>query len=42
MDVDLNKLSEAGIDTKTGLEYTGGKDKYISALQRFYRSSGKN
>ncbi len=42
MTFDLNLLEDAGIDTKTGLEYTGNKDKYISALQRFYKSSEKN
>ncbi len=42
MDFDINRLTEAGIDTQTGIAYTGSKDKYISALQRFYKSSDKN
>ena len=42
MDYDLSRLTEYGIDTDTGLEYTGKPDKYISALQRFYRSYEKN
>ncbi|MCR4605200.1 MAG: hypothetical protein K5639_04290 [Eubacterium sp.] len=42
MDTDLTTLSEAGIDTKSGMGYTGGKDKYISALQRYYKNYEKN
>ena len=42
MDYDLNKLTEYGIDIDTGLGYTGKPEKYISALQRFYRSYEKN
>lgn len=42
MDYDLSTLAEYGIDTDTGLAYTGKPEKYISALQRFYRSYEKN
>ena len=42
MDFDMEQLGVLGIDMQTGIDYTGGKDKYISALQRFYKSSGKN
>ena len=42
MEFDLNALTELGVDTKTGMEYTGGKEKYLSALQRFYKTSENN
>ncbi|MCR5509316.1 MAG: Hpt domain-containing protein [Lachnospiraceae bacterium] len=42
MDHDITKLIEYGIDTETGIGYTGNREKYISALQRFYRSYDKN
>lgn len=42
MGADLSFLDGSGIDQKTGLDYTGGEDKYLSALQRFYNSYGKN
>ncbi len=42
MGYDLTSLNEAGIDTKTGLQYTGREDKYIAALQRFYKNHDKN
>ena len=42
MGYDLSRLTEYGIDTDTGLGYTGSMDKYISALQRFYKSYEKN
>ncbi len=35
MDVDLGFLEEIGLDTKSGMEYTGGKIKYIAMLLRF-------
>lgn len=37
MSYDITMLKDAGIDTGVGSEYTGGGDKYISALQRFYK-----
>ncbi|MCR5799854.1 MAG: Hpt domain-containing protein [Lachnospiraceae bacterium] len=42
MGTDLTWLGETGLDTETGLSYTGGEDKYISALQRFYKNYEKN
>ncbi len=42
MDFDINSLTEYGIDLKTGRDYTGGQDRFISALQRYYRSSEGN
>ena len=42
MEFDIGILSTLGIDTKTGIEYTGGNDRYISALQRYYKSSTQN
>lgn len=41
-DFDITTLEGCGIDTKTGLGYTGGKEKYLSALQRFYKSHAGN
>ena len=35
-------LAEAGIDTETGIAYTGNQEKFVSALQRYYRASEKN
>ncbi len=40
--MDITWLSETGLDTETGISYTGGQDKYISALQRFYKNYEKN
>ena len=31
-----------GLDTQAGLSYTGGAEKYISAVQRFYKNYEKN
>ena len=42
MEFDLNRLTWLGVDTKTGMEYTGGKERYLSALQRFYKTSENN
>ncbi len=42
MNPDLNILIEAGLDTGTGIGYTGGKEKYISAVQRYYKNYEKN
>lgn len=42
MDHDINSLKELGIDPDTGIAYTGSRDKFISALQRFYNSYEKN
>ncbi len=40
--MDITWLNETGLDTKTGISYTGGQDKYISALWRFYKNYEKN
>lgn len=42
MDHDMNSLKELGINPDTGIAYTGSRDKFISALQRFYNSYEKN
>ena len=42
MDFDIDRLQAYGIDIKKGIEFTGGRENYISALQRFYKSSEKN
>lgn len=30
------------LDAKSGIEFTGGQDKYVSALQRFYKDYEEN
>ncbi|MBR4574182.1 MAG: Hpt domain-containing protein [Lachnospiraceae bacterium] len=40
--MDISWLNETGLDTETGISYTGGQDKYISALWRFYKNFEKN
>ena len=35
-------LQDIGLDTKSGKGYTGSEEKYMAALQRFYRSYEKN
>ena len=42
MDYDLETLIETGLDTVTGIGFTGSEEKYISAVQRFYRNHEKN
>lgn len=42
MGIDINWLAEAGLDTKSGLSYTGSVEKYISAIQRFFKNYEKN
>lgn len=42
MEMDITWLDETGLDTKTGISYTGGQDKYISALSRFCKNYEKN
>lgn len=42
MDNDMMFLEQAGIDIRTGLDYTRGRDKYLSAVRRFYKSFEKN
>ncbi|MBO7333631.1 MAG: Hpt domain-containing protein [Lachnospiraceae bacterium] len=40
--MDLNWLDKNGISTKDVIAYTGGEDKYISAVQRFFKSYESN
>jgi HPt (histidine-containing phosphotransfer) domain-containing protein len=42
MEQDMTWLYGTGLDVKAGLDYTGGQEKYLSALQRFYRNYEKN
>ena len=42
MSVDYTFLEEKGIDTRLGLDYTGGPDKYVSALSRYYKNYETN
>ena len=40
--MDITWLNETELNTETGIAYTGGHEKYISALQRFYKNYEKN
>ena len=40
--MDLGFLDEKGISTAEGIGYTGGEEKYISALQRFFKGYENN
>lgn len=40
--MDISRLEENGIAVKTGMAYTGGEEKYLSALQRFYKGYESN
>ena len=40
--MNITWLSEIGLDTKTGMDYTGGSDKYLSAIKRYRGSYEKN
>ena len=42
MSMDITWLNEVGLDTKTGMDYTGGSDKYLSAIKRYRGSYEKN
>ncbi len=42
MEIGLTWIRETGLDTETGISYTGGEDKYVSALMRFYKNYEKN
>ena len=42
MKYDLNYLNNLGLDTSKGLEYTRSEDKYLSAVQRYYKSYNNN
>lgn len=39
---DFNDLRENGLDVDAALRYTGGEDKYIVGLNRFYNAYEKN
>ena len=38
MEIDLGFLEDNEVDVKSGIEYTGGKEKYLSALKRYYQN----
>ncbi|MBR5407049.1 MAG: hypothetical protein IK111_05315 [Lachnospiraceae bacterium] len=42
MDFDISKLEEYGVDPSVGIDYTGSKEKYIVALQRYLKSYESN
>ena len=42
MGYDVKILEDAGLDVSKGIGYTGNEEKYISAIQRFYRNHEKN
>lgn len=40
--MDISFLDAKGIDTRTGIEFTGDKEKYISALKRYFNGFEDN
>ena len=38
----IDMIQGAGLDINKGIEYTGGEENYISAVQRFYKNHDKN
>lgn len=42
MDYDFSSLKQNGISTDDGIGFTGGADKYVSALQRYYKGYEAN
>lgn len=42
MALDITFLEDYGIDTRLGMEYTGSEEKYISAVQRYYKNYQAN
>lgn len=42
MEYVVNQLASLGVDIQMGYDYTGSHDRYISALQRYYKSFEKN
>ena len=40
--MDLSFLDEKGISTKDGISYTGNQEKYISAIQRYFKGYESN
>ena len=41
-DNDFQDLKEAGMNVEGGLKYTLDKERFLAALQRFYRRSENN
>lgn len=42
MEYETKWLEETGLDIRSGLEYTGRMDRYLSAIWRFYKNYEKN
>ncbi len=42
MAVDMTVLLDAGLDIEAGTKYTGNQEKYIAAVQRFFKNYEKN
>lgn len=42
MGFDMTLLKKAGLDTDAGIGYTGGEDKYLSAVRRYIKNHEKN
>lgn len=42
MEQTLQKLQELGLDTDTGIAYTGNPEKYLAAIARYVRSCREN
>lgn len=42
MELDTKWIEDIGLDVKQGCEFTGGAEKYFSALLRFYNNYEKN
>ncbi|MCR5272314.1 MAG: hypothetical protein K6E13_04950, partial [Lachnospiraceae bacterium] len=42
MDYACSILKDIGLDVEVGKGFTGGGDKYISAVQRYFKSYGNN
>ena len=40
--MDISFLDAKGIDTRTGIEFTGNKEKYISTLKRYFNGFEDN
>ena len=42
MEFDFGPIEALGVDVKAGMDFTGGTDKYVSALRKYYKSSASN
>lgn len=42
MSMDFTFLKDAGLNVEKGMDYTGGEEKYLSAIQRYYKNFEKN